>query len=85
MRPRCSAIAGSISSRAVASSDGEIDDAQRFRGLEVEDEIILGRRLHRQVSRLCAVQDTIDIAGRAAPLLDPGRSRRTSARRLTAK
>ena len=32
--------------------------------------LVLGRRLHRQVGRLLALEDAIDIAGRAPVLVD---------------
>src|SRR5262249_23620557 len=41
---------------------------ERLRGLEVDDQLVLGRRLHRQVARLLAFEDTIDVAG-SAPIL----------------
>ena len=45
-------------------------EAERFGSLEVDDQLVLGRRLHRQVGRLLALEDAIDIAGRAAVLVD---------------
>src|SRR5215510_165523 len=39
-------------------------EAERLGGLEVDDQLVLGRRLHRQVGRLLALEDTIDVAGR---------------------
>jgi hypothetical protein len=44
--------------------------AERFSGLEVDDQLVLGRRLHRQVGRLLGLEDAVDIAGRAAVLVD---------------
>src|SRR2546427_4544501 len=41
-------------------------EAERFRGLEVDHEFVLGRRLHRKVGRLLAFEDAVDIAGGAA-------------------
>ena len=41
-------------------------EAQCLRGLEDDDEFILGRRLHRQVGRLLASKDAVDVAGGAA-------------------
>ena len=38
--------------------------------LEVDDEFVLGRRLHRQVGRLLTFEDAIDIAGCASILVD---------------
>src|SRR5215471_2110031 len=37
-------------------------EAQRLRGLEVDDEFILGRRLHRQVGQLLASENAMDVA-----------------------
>src|SRR5215813_10313450 len=45
-------------------------EAQCLRGLEVDDEFILGRRLHRQVGRLLASKDAVDVAGGAAVLVE---------------
>ena len=45
-------------------------EAERLGGLEVDDQFVLGRRLHRQVGRLLALEDAIDVAGRAPVLVD---------------
>jgi hypothetical protein len=45
-------------------------DAERLRSLEVEDRFVLGRRLHGQIGRLLALQDAVDVAGRAPILVD---------------
>jgi hypothetical protein len=37
--------------------------AKRFGGLEVDHQLVLGRRLHRQVGGLLAPENAIDIAG----------------------
>ena len=42
--------------------------AERFGGLEVDHQLVLGRRLHRQVGRLLALEDAIDVAG-GSPVL----------------
>ena len=44
-------------------------EAKRFGGLEVDDELVLGRCLHRKFGRLLALEDAIDVAGRAAVLV----------------
>src|SRR5437588_5613482 len=44
-------------------------EAERLSGFEVDDPFILGRRLHRQVSRFLAPEDAIDVAGRASVLV----------------
>jgi hypothetical protein len=44
--------------------------AERLGGLEVDDQFILGWRLYRQVGRLRALQNTVNVAGRAPVLVD---------------
>src|SRR5215831_12928777 len=44
-------------------------EAERPGGLEIEHSFVLGRRLNRQVGRLLALEDTIDVACRAAELV----------------
>src|SRR6516225_4337389 len=39
-------------------------EAERLCGLEVDRQLVLGRRLHRHVGWFLALEDTIDIAGR---------------------
>src|SRR5213080_3051784 len=41
-------------------------EAKRLGGLEIDDQLILGRRLYRQVGRLLALEDTIDVASGAS-------------------
>ena len=48
-------------------------EAQRLRGLEIDDELILRRRLHRHVGWLLTFQDAVDVAGAAAIQVDPVR------------
>jgi hypothetical protein len=43
--------------------------SQRFGGLEVDDELVLGRCLYRQVGRLLALEDAIDVTGRLPKLV----------------
>ena len=38
-------------------------EAERLSGLEIDRQFVLGRRLHRQVGRLVALQDAIDVGG----------------------
>jgi hypothetical protein len=38
--------------------------SQRFGDLVVDDELVFGRRLHRQLGRLFALEDAIDVIGR---------------------
>src|SRR5262245_53319753 len=44
--------------------------AQRLGGLEIDDQLVLFWRLDRQIGRLLALEDTIDIASRLAVLVD---------------
>ena len=44
-------------------------EPNRLGGFQVDDQLELGRRLHRQVGGLLALEDAIDIAGRAAVLV----------------
>ena len=60
----------SITSSARASSGRRHGEAERLGGLEVDHQLVLGRRLHRQVGRLLALEDAIDVAGRAPVLVD---------------
>ena len=60
----------SITSSARASNDRRHVEAERFGGLEVDHQLVLGRRLHRQVGRLLALEDAVDVAGRAPVLVD---------------
>src|SRR5262249_36400434 len=48
-------------------------EAQRFRGLEIDNEFVLRRRLHRKVGGLLALEDAIDVTGGAAELADKTR------------
>ena len=41
------------------------DEAERLRGLEIDHQLVLGRRLHRKVGGLLALQDTINVASGA--------------------
>src|SRR5262249_31247601 len=45
-------------------------EAQRFRGLEVNHQLVLGWGLHGKVSRLFAFEDAIDVTGRTLVWLD---------------
>ena len=39
--------------------------AKRLRGLEIDRQLVFGRRLHGEVGGLLAFEDAIDVAGRA--------------------
>jgi len=45
-------------------------EAERLGGLEIDHQLVFGRRLHRQVGRLRPPEDAINIAGRAAVLVE---------------
>jgi len=45
-------------------------EAERLGGLEIDHQLVLGRRLHRQVGRLLAFENAVDIAGRAPVRVD---------------
>src|SRR5262245_37231622 len=45
-------------------------NAERLGSLEVDDELVLRRRLYRKVRRLLALKDAIDVAGRAPIVVD---------------
>jgi hypothetical protein len=45
-------------------------EAERLGGLEVDHQLVLGRRLHRQVGRLLTPKDAIDVGCRAPVLVD---------------
>ena len=46
-------------------------EAERLGGLEVDHQLVFSRCLHRQVGWLLALEDAIDIAGRAPVLVNP--------------
>ena len=60
----------SITSSARASSVGGTVRPSALAVLRLIDQLVLGRRLHRQVGRLLALEDAIDVAGRAPELVD---------------
>src|SRR5262245_33762858 len=44
--------------------------AERLGGFEIDYQLVLGRRLHRQVGRLLALENAVDIAGRLPVLVE---------------
>ena len=60
----------SITSSARASSVGGTSKPSAFAVLRLIAKLVLGRRLHRQVSRLLTLEDAIDVAGGAPILVD---------------
>ena len=59
---------------------GRHSEAERLGGLEVDDQLVLGRCLHRQVGGFLTFEDAIDVAGRASVLVGrrSGQGRRES-------
>ena len=55
--------------RGRAAIGGTVE-AERLRSLQVDDHFEFGRCLHREVGRLFAFEDAIDIAGGAPKLVD---------------
>ena len=43
-------------------------EAERLSGLEIDHQFELGRRLHRKVDRLSALEDAVDVSSRLAGL-----------------
>jgi hypothetical protein len=60
-------------------------EAERLSSGQIDDQIELGRRLHRQVCGLLALEDAIDVVGRAAVLVDRILARKRSDRRRPAR
>ena len=56
-------------------------EAEPVRGLEVDHQLVLARRLHRNVARLGALENAVDIGGGAPEYVDGVPCRRRTARR----
>ena len=54
-----------MNSCARSRIDGGYGKTKRIGGLEVQDHLELGRKLHREIARLLTAQDAIDISGGA--------------------
>ena len=65
-----SASLHSITSSARASRVSGTVDAERLRGLEVDDQLVLGWLLHRKIGRLLTLENAIDVAGRLLKLIE---------------
>src|SRR5262249_16952713 len=55
---------------SITSSARASFETKRLRGLEVDYQLVLGRRLHRQIGRLRTPEDAVDVSGRQAHLID---------------
>jgi hypothetical protein len=55
--------------------------AERLGGFQIDDQVELGRVLHRQIGRLLALEDAVDIGRCKAGKLDIVDTRRTLSRR----
>src|SRR5262245_28316827 len=53
----------------VEQRGGDVE-AERFGRFEIDHQHVLVRRLHRQISWLLALEDAVDVTGRAAVLVD---------------
>ena len=60
-----------IRTREQGRRDGE---TERLRGFEVDNELVLGRRLHRKIGWLLSLENSIHVASRLPVLLDEVRS-----------
>ena len=60
----------SIASSARAMSVVGMSIPGALAGFEVDNELVLGRRLYRQVGRLLALEDTVDVLRRASERVD---------------
>jgi len=56
-------------------------ETERLGSFEVDQQLVFGRSLHRQVGGLLAFEDAIDVAGRAPVLVDRISGTRRSGRR----
>ena len=55
---------------------GQHVEAERFRGLEINHKLVLGRLLYPKIGGLLALEDAIDMAGGSAMLMEGNRCRR---------
>ena len=74
-------VAHSITSSARASSVGGTSRPSAFAVLRLITSSYLVGALHRQVGRLLALEDAVDVAGGAAVLVDRHQARRRSVHR----
>src|SRR5207245_10063506 len=45
-------------------------EAERLGSLKIDHQLVFGRRLHRKVGRLLALEDAINVGGRAPEVID---------------
>ena len=68
----CSATKGSLFDHLVGASEHRVrhGETKRLGRLQINRQIVLGWRLHRQVGRLLALENTIDVISRAPVLVE---------------
>src|SRR6516164_2501853 len=72
----CSAANSSLFDHLVGAGKQRLrhGESERLRGLEIDYKLVLRGRLHREIARLLALENAIDIVGRAPELVGKIRS-----------